>query len=133
MEPRSVNVPVPVPVPVAPHPVHVRGYIAVFGTLLVLTLVTVGVSYLDLPVVPTVAAALAIAATKAALVAMFFMHLKGERPMVYWPLGLTAFLVLGLFVSILWSEGDHLFGSRFADAFEDGRTAPAAPIPAGGQ
>jgi cytochrome c oxidase subunit 4 len=102
------------------HPVEVRGYIAVFGALLVLTIVTVGASYLDLPATPTILVALAIASVKAALVAMFFMHLKSERPMVYWPLGLTAILVVGLFASILWSEADHLFGTRFSDAFEEG-------------
>ena len=95
-----------------------------FGALLVLTLVTVAVSYLDLPVMPTIVVGLAIASVKAALVAMFFMHLKGERPMVYWPLGLTAVLVVGLGASLLWSEGDHLFGTRFDDAF-DGAAAPA--------
>jgi hypothetical protein len=55
--------------------------------------------------------------TKAALVAMYFMHLKGEKPAVYWPLGLTAFLFVGLLVSVLFSEGDHLFGTQFGDAF----------------
>ena len=97
---------------------QVRGYLMVFGTLLVLTLVTVGVSYLDLPEVETVVVALAIATTKASLVAMFFMHLKGERPMVTWPLALTAFLFVGLLVSVLLSEADHLFGARFQDAFQ---------------
>jgi cytochrome c oxidase subunit 4 len=112
MEPRSVNVPVQNPVQV-----QVRGYIAVFVALLVLTVVTVGVSYLDLPATPTILVALAIAATKAALVAMFFMHLKGERPMVQWALGLTGVLFAALFAFLLWSEGDHLFGTRFEDAF----------------
>jgi hypothetical protein len=37
--------------------------------------------------------------------------------MVYWPLVLTMVLVVGLFVSLLWGEADHLFGSRFMDAF----------------
>ena len=107
------------------HPDDVRGYIAVFVALLVLTLVTVAVSYLQMAMTPTIIVALAIASTKAALVAMFFMHLKGERPMVYWALGLTAVLVIGLFVSLLWSEGDHLFGTRFEDAFGGAGTAPA--------
>ena len=95
--------------------------------LLVLTVVTVGVSYLDLPVAPTILVALAIAATKAALVAMFFMHLKGERPMVQWALGLTGVLFVALFAFVLWSEGDHLFGTRFEDAFGGaGAAAPAS-------
>src|SRR5678816_2095725 len=82
---------------------QVRGYLMVFGTLLVLTLITVGVSYLDLPEFETVIVALTIATVKASLVAMFFMHLKGERPMVMWPLALTAFLFFGLLASVLYS------------------------------
>lgn len=96
---------------------QVRVYLMVFGALLVLTLITVGVSYLDLPEFETVIVALAIATTKASLVAMFFMHLKGEKPMVTWPLALTAFLFVGLLVSVLYSEADHLFGARFQDSF----------------
>ena len=48
---------------------QVRGYLMVFGTLLVLTLITVGVSYLDLPEFETVIVALTIATVKASLVA----------------------------------------------------------------
>ena len=98
--------------------VQVKGYMAVFGTLLVLTLVTVGVSYLELPEFETVIVALAIATVKASLVAMFFMHLKGERPMVMWPLGLTAVLFAAMLAFVLLSEADHLFGARFGDAFQ---------------
>ena len=96
---------------------QVRGYMFVFGALLVLTVATVGVSYLRLPEMPAVIIGISIALTKAALVAMYFMHLKGEKPMVYWPLGLTAFLFVGLIAGLLLSEGDHLFGTQFGDAF----------------
>ena len=96
---------------------QVRGYMFVFGALLVLTMATVGVSYLRLPETPAVIIGIAIALTKATLVAMYFMHLKGEKPMVYWPLGLTAFLFVGLIAALLLSEADHLFGTRFDDAF----------------
>jgi cytochrome c oxidase subunit 4 len=88
----------------------VRGYLAVFGALLVLTVCTVALSYLRLPVVPTVALGLSIATAKAALVVLFFMHLKSEKPMVYWPLALTVFLVAALFAFILWTEGDYIVG-----------------------
>ena len=97
--------------------VDVKGYLAVFGALLALTMVTVGFSYLHLPPTMAIPIGIAIAIAKAALVVMFFMHLKGERPMVMWPLALTVFLFVGLFVSVLLSEGDHLFGTRFTDAF----------------
>ena len=96
---------------------QVRGYMFVFGALLVLTMATVGVSYLRLPETPAVIIGIAIALTKATLVAMYFMHLKGEKPMVYWPLGLTAFLFVGLIAALLLSEADHLFGTQFGDAF----------------
>jgi cytochrome c oxidase subunit 4 len=87
---------------------HVKRYVAVFGALLALTLVTVAISYLQLPSTPTVALGLTIAAAKATLVALFFMHLKGERPMVFWPLALTAFLFAALFAFVLWTEADHI-------------------------
>ena len=89
----------------------------VFGALLALTIATVGVSYLRLPETPAVIVGISIALVKAALVAMYFMHLKGEKPMVYWPLGLTAFLFVGLIAGLLMSEGDHLFGTQWGDAF----------------
>jgi cytochrome c oxidase subunit 4 len=97
--------------------VQVRGYLTVFGALLVLTVVTVGVSYLQLPEAETVVLALAIATAKAALVAMFFMHLKGERPAVMWTLGFAAFFFAALIALLLLSEADHLFGTRWGDAF----------------
>jgi cytochrome c oxidase subunit 4 len=96
---------------------QVRGYLFVFGALLVLTMATVGVSYLRLPETPAVIVGISIALAKATLVAMYFMHLKSEKPMVFWPLGLTAFLFVGLIAAVLLSEADHLFGTQFDDAF----------------
>ena len=87
---------------------HVQGYVAVFAALLSLTLVTVGLSYLQLPSGPTVALGLTIASAKAALVVLFFMHLKSEKPMVFWPLALTMFLFIALFAFVLWTEADHI-------------------------
>jgi cytochrome c oxidase subunit 4 len=90
----------------------VRNYVAVFGALLALTFVTVAISTLSLPIMPTVVLGLTVAAIKAALVVMFFMHLKGERPMVLWSLALTAFLFAALFALVLWSEADHILGPQ---------------------
>jgi cytochrome c oxidase subunit 4 len=106
------------------HAVNVRPYLMVFAMLLVLTVVTVAVASLNFSEGTTVLVAVSIATLKASLVAMFFMHLKGEKPMVFWSLGLTAVLFAALFAFLLWSEGDHLFGTKFSDAFE---TAPKAP------
>ncbi len=50
-------------------------YVSIFLALLVFTGLTTGVAYVDLGVFNTIVA-LAIAVTKAALVVLFFMHLK---------------------------------------------------------
>ena len=106
--------------------VQVRGYLAVFGTLFVLTIVTVAVSYLHLPHVPAVAVALTIAAFKATLVALFFMHLKSERKAIYLSLALTAVLFVTLFSFTLWTEADHATGTRFVQPFDQGIRAPGS-------
>ena len=87
-----------------------KSYIIVFAALLALTLATVAVSSLELPAGSTIALALTIAGAKATLVAIFFMHLTSEKPMIYWPLALTAFLFVALLAFVLWSEMDHIVG-----------------------
>jgi cytochrome c oxidase subunit 4 len=105
---------------------HVRTYYLIFGALMVLTLVTVGVSYLHMPVVPAVIVALIIATFKASLVAMYFMHLKGEVKMIYWSLYLTAVFFVLLFALPMWTEGDHIIGTR-PSAWSAGEGAPHTP------
>lgn len=75
---------------------HLKIYYMVFGGLLVLTLLTVGVSRFHLSVPFAVAVALLIAGIKGSLVACYFMHLISERGMVFWILGLCAFFFAGL-------------------------------------
>jgi caa(3)-type oxidase subunit IV len=69
---------------------------------------------------PAIVVAIAIALFKGTLVAMFLMHLRSERAMIYWPLALAAFLCVALIAFVLWAEADHLFGTRFTGAFEGG-------------
>ncbi|MDE2890336.1 MAG: cytochrome C oxidase subunit IV family protein [Gemmatimonadota bacterium] len=81
---------------------HVRVYILVFAALAVLTVVTVGVSYLQIEsIAATVLIALFIASIKGGLVAGYFMHLVSERQIIYWVLALTVafFVVLMLLPS----------------------------------
>jgi cytochrome c oxidase subunit 4 len=54
---------------------HVRVYITVFASLMVLTIVTVAVSRFHLPVPVAVTVALLVATIKGSLVACYFMHL----------------------------------------------------------
>jgi cytochrome c oxidase subunit 4 len=69
---------------------HVRVYLGVFMALLVLTVVTVGVAYLHLPIQWAVLVALVVACVKGSLVACYFMHLISERGMIFWILLLCA-------------------------------------------
>ena len=60
----------------AHHITPISTYLAVYGALLVLTVVTVAVSYLGLPTTPSLILAMCIASVKATLVCAWFMHLK---------------------------------------------------------
>ena len=80
-----------------PHKPDIKLYLMIFGALLVLTVVTVLVSYWHLPIHAAVAVGMAIATLKASLVAAFFMHLKGERKLIYGLLGVTVFFMIVLF------------------------------------
>ena len=81
---------------------HVRIYISVFVTLMVLTIVTVAVSRYHLPVPLAVSVALLVATIKGSLVACYFMHLISEKKLIYAVLGLTAaFFVVLLFLPVL--------------------------------
>jgi len=75
---------------------HARVYITVFAALAILTVVTVAVSYLDLATPAAVTVALIIASIKATLVAGYFMHLIGERTIIYSILSLTAIFFVAL-------------------------------------
>jgi cytochrome c oxidase subunit IV len=68
---------------------HVRVYISVFVALMVLTMITVAVSYLHLPVAGAVTVALLVATIKGSLVACYFMHLISEKKLIYAVLALT--------------------------------------------
>ena len=75
---------------------QVQVYIRVFAALAVLTVLTVGVSYLRLPLVIAIVVALSIAAVKSSLVAAFFMHLVSEKKIIYVILGLAFFFFIFL-------------------------------------
>ena len=78
---------------------HVRAYILVFVSLMVLTLVTVAVWRLHLPVPAAIGVALLIATIKGSLVACYFMHLISEKKLILWVMALTvAFFVVLLLI-----------------------------------
>jgi caa(3)-type oxidase subunit IV len=92
---------------------HVRGYLMVGGTLLLFTVITVGLSYVDFGALlshifrvnlsdaqgrkANITVALLVAVFKAGLVAAIFMHLSAEKRLIYRILIFTGFFVFGLF------------------------------------
>ena len=82
-----------------------KNYIVVWATLLVLTACTVGVSFLNLGLW-NAGAALVIASVKAALVALYFMHLRHEIKLV---LGFALFPLLILALIIIGTLADTLY------------------------
>ena len=90
---------------------HVKTYYMVFGALMVLTGITVGVSYLHLSIPLAITVALLVAIIKGSLVALFFMHLSNERKLIYWVLSLTViFFVFLMFVPLL-TNLDKILGT----------------------
>src|SRR5438093_249662 len=80
----------------------VRLYVAVFAALVFLTLVTVGVSYVDLGPL-SVVVALTIAFTKALLVVVFFMHLRESSGLI-WVVAGGGFFWLALLIALTMSD-----------------------------
>lgn len=82
-----------------------KNYIIVWAALLVLTVVTVGVSFVHLGLW-NAGVALAIASLKAALVALYFMHLRHEIKLVLafaiFPLLILALIVIGTLTDTLY-------------------------------
>ncbi len=79
-------------------------YLLIFGALFVFTLATTGIAFIDLGPFNTVVALL-IAATKASLVVLFFMHVKYQNR-------LTAIFVISGFawlaIMMILSSSDYL-------------------------
>lgn len=80
-------------------------YVAVWASLLMLTGVTVLVSYVNLGMMNAMVA-MVIASVKASLVALFFMHLQHESRLV-WGFALTP--ILFLVIIIAGTLSDTLF------------------------
>jgi cytochrome c oxidase subunit 4 len=86
---------------------QVRTYLMIFGALAALTLLTVGVAYLNLPHGAGVVIALVIAATKVFLIASFFMHLRQEGRLINVSIAVCLALLLVLIVFVLPDLGVH--------------------------
>jgi len=75
---------------------HVKTYYMVFGALMVLTCITVGVSYLHLSIPLAITVALIVATIKGSMVAAVFMHLNNEKRWIYGALLLTVVFFIAM-------------------------------------
>lgn len=87
---------------------HIKTCIAIFVSLLVLTVFTVAVSYLDLATSATITLALTIALIKGTLVVTYFMHLVDEKVLIYFSLGLTVVFFFFLMILPIATNLDEL-------------------------
>ena len=86
---------------------HVKTYINVFVALIVLTFITVAVSYLKVSFIEAFFLAVTIATIKGSLVLGFFMHLISEKQAVIWILISTVIAFLILMFLPLVTMTDH--------------------------
>ena len=85
---------------------HVRIYVTVFVALMALTIITVAVSRVHLPVPMAVAVALLVATVKGSLVACYFMHLISEKKLILAVLLLTAVFFIALLALPAFTHSD---------------------------
>ncbi len=90
---------------------QVRAYIIVFAALAGLTILTVAVGYLHLPILPAVIVGLTIAIVKGGLVAGYFMHLLSEKRVIYLVLVFTVVFFLGMLVLTTSTLFDQVGGA----------------------
>ena len=83
---------------------HLRVYVMVFVALAVLTVVTVAISYLQLPTAWAITVAMVVATVKASPVAGYFMHLLSEEKVIVYLLVLCAAFLVFLFFLPLGTE-----------------------------
>ncbi len=104
--------------PLVGHLVPVSTLVATATALLVLTVVTVAVRWVDLGEM-NIVVALSIAAIKATLVALFFMHLRWDKPFNGFVF-VGSIIFVALFMIFTLMDGHAYFLER------DPGTAPAA-------
>lgn len=96
------------------HHHSIKPYVLVLVSLLVLTVVTYGAALIDFGHPWSDAIALAIALTKASLVVMFFMHVKGSTPLIKMAAAGGFFWLLVFFAFML---SDYLERSTLVDGW----------------
>ncbi|GAA5133064.1 hypothetical protein GCM10023213_02230 [Prosthecobacter algae] len=103
----------------SPEEIHksIKKIIVVGSALAVLTGATVGLSYVELPTHSmNILVGMILAAFKAGLVALIFMHLNHEAKLIYKILAFTAAFAIALFFLFVFSASDPLVFHGFYDS-----------------
>ncbi|MES2507888.1 MAG: cytochrome C oxidase subunit IV family protein [Verrucomicrobiota bacterium] len=103
----------------SPEEIHksIKKILIVGGALALLTGATVGLSYVELPTHSmNILVGMILAAFKAGLVALIFMHLNHEAKLIYKILAFTAAFAIALFFLFVFSASDPLVFHGFYDS-----------------
>jgi caa(3)-type oxidase subunit IV len=111
---------------------HSKTYFKIGALLGIFTIITVGLSFVDFTEygfgdTSNMLVGMAVATFKAALVALIFMHLNGERPMIYKILVFTLAFTIVLFSLFIFAHDDHLTDEGFEAVRKAKVTKHAAP------
>jgi len=93
------------------HPPGMRLYVVVWIGLLLIVGIEVSLTYLQLPGPRLLASLLVLAFIEAGIGVMYFMHLKYERPSLFWSLIPTLIFVLVL-MDHFWPDALRLMHQR---------------------
>ena len=95
----------------ASQPRTLRAYVAVWIGLLVIVGVEVAATYARLTVGIQLAVLLALAVLEAGLALLYFMHLRYERPSLFWSL-IPALVIVLLLMDHFWPDAVRLMHQR---------------------
>ncbi|MFO1484289.1 MAG: cytochrome C oxidase subunit IV family protein [Verrucomicrobiaceae bacterium] len=91
-----------------------KKYLIIGATLIVFTVITVWLSYVELPTHGlNILVGMIVATFKAALVALIFMHLNHERSLIYKVLAFTTVFAIALFILFYLTKLDPLVFDGF--------------------
>jgi caa(3)-type oxidase subunit IV len=93
---------------------HVNTYIKIGVILLLATAATVAIAFYEFPTHSmNIIVGMIVATIKATLVALIFMHLNHERPLIYKFLAFTTVFCVVLFILFICSNADPLEDRNF--------------------
>lgn len=106
---------------------HIKVYWLIFAMLILGTILTVAISYIDFGAAwKNITIGLIIATIKATLVAGWFMHLMSEKKLIYSIMVVTVFFFIALGFITIWSMmGGSLIGGGMTQFSTTGGAATA--------